>query len=234
MTSQVVCFGCEKDPFDKKQKQLSLDRKKRYNVMTFKNASIEFKFDAKRIYEPTQGPWSWTEINTATWTDQQKTEIEVFALANQFLGFTSDGAAQNALVCDKKDKHHPHICSKTIAMVHDIGAAFGNRYKKSFGDRPRGDIGAYEKALIFKPNTCDFMYSSSDRSLPANISKNGRDLFLERAASLTLANLQTIFTASKMGQLGTNGNPQEVQQRETRWAQAVLNTIEEIKHAPCQ
>lgn len=238
MSNQILCFGCEQDPFGRQRRPV-VDRRGNYPLTAFRHASIEIKYDGKRMYDPTQNPWSWSEVNQNLsrniWTPEKRTEIEAFALANQFLGFTSDGAAQNALVCSEKDPSDPKICRHSIAFVHDIGASFGNRYKKVFlSDRPRGDLETYEKARVFKEGTCQFMYSSSRGDLPANISRTGQQAFLQRAAGLTPENLQRIFAASRIGYLGTNGSERDVSAREARWVKAIQDKLAEIRSAPCQ
>ncbi|AGH94650.1 hypothetical protein [Pseudobdellovibrio exovorus] len=239
MTNRVMCFGCEKSPFRKQQAPLA-DRRGNYVLQAFPDASIEFKYEGKRMYAPTQNPWSWSEVNTlldrGIWDHNKRLESEVFALANHFLGFTSDAGFQNALVCTERDSTNNSICLKSLAFVHDIGASFGNRAQKRTifnHTRPRGDIEAYEESRIFKNNTCEFTYSSSDGKLPRNISRQAQDMFLARAQNLNAATLKQIISASRIARIKFRGNAQELEQRENRWVQALLNKVNEVRQASC-
>ena len=226
MTEKVVCTGCGKDPF--RQKSVTKE------VTEFKDASIEVKFKAKRIYAPTESPWGWSDVNALSWAPEKQVEIDVMALANHFLGYTSDDRFQNAIVCGERDENDPKICLKPITMTHDIGGAFGDRTKSGLfgGTRPRGDLAAYEKSRIFDNGTCNFKYRSESGTLPKNISRAGRQAFLERAALLTDENLRALFKASHIANL-TARNASEVDQITARWARAIANKLAEIKNAPC-
>jgi hypothetical protein len=233
MTAQVVCMGCGPKPFGQKKPE---------NMTTaFKDASIEMKFDGKRMYDPTESPWSWNTLKDMSsrgeFSDGQRIQIDVMALANHFLGYTSDKSFQNAIVCSEKDETNENICKTSVVMTHDIGAAFGRRKGGGllgglFGDSPRGDIAAYEKATVFKKGTCEFAYSGS--SLPKSVSAAGKAAFLLRAGNLTAPVLNAIFVTSHMGNLGTDGSAKEVAAREARWVNATLKKLEEIRSAPCR
>lgn len=239
MTNKITCFGCGSHPF--KQTAVEADRKNRYVVTEFKDASIEVKFKGKRIYEPDQSPWGWADLmnlNKSGAVDaSRRTEIEVFALASQFLGYMSDQSFQNAVVCTEVNKASPHICDKVIFMTHDIGAGLGKRYGKRGGlfgtsSRPRGDLKEFEAAQVFQPNTCDFMYQSGD-TVPTTVSKDGRDEFVRRAANLTEQNLIALYKASHISNL-TASTPEAAAQNDVRWAKSTMKKLEEIKNAPCR
>ena len=238
MTSKITCFGCGSHPF--KQTELEADRKNRYVVTEFKDASIEVKFKGKRIYEPDQSPWGWTDLMNLSKSGavdaSTRIEIDVFALASQFLGYMSDQNFQNAVVCTEVNKASPNICDKVVFMTHDIGAGLGKRYGKRGGlfgtsSRPRGDLKEFEAAQIFQPNTCSFMYQSGD-SVPTTVSKEARDEFVRRAANLTEQNLIALYKASHISNL-TARNEAEAANNDIRWAKATMKKLEEIKNAPC-
>jgi hypothetical protein len=238
MTNKITCFGCGSHPF--KQTAVEADRKNRYVVTEFKDASIEVKFKGKRIYEPDQSPWGWADLMNISKSGavdaSKRIEIDVFALASQFLGYISDQSFQNAVVCTEVNKASPYICDKVVFMTHDIGAGLGKRYGKRGGlfgssSRPRGDLKEFEAAQVFQPNTCSFMYQSGD-SVPATVSKEGRDEFVRRAANLTEQNLIALFKASHISNL-TARNAEEAAQHDIRWAKSTMKKLEEIKNAPC-
>jgi hypothetical protein len=239
MTNKITCFGCDNHPF--KQIALAADRKNRYVVTEFKDASIEVKFKGKRIYEPDQSPWGWADLMNLSKTGavdaSKRVEIDVFALASQFLGYISNQSFQNAVVCTEVNKASPHICDKVVFMTHDVGAGLGKRYGSRGGlfgtsSRPRGNLKEFEAAQVFATNTCNFMYQSGD-SVPTTVSKEGRDEFVRRAANLTEQNLIALYKASHISNL-TASTPEAAAQNDIRWAKATLKKIEEIKNAPCK
>lgn len=238
MTSSVTCFGCGNNPF--RQTQVEADRRNRYVVTTFRDASIEVKFKGKRIYEPDDKPWAWTDlmglVRNRSVESAKSIEIEVFALASQFLGYISDQSFQNAVVCTEINANLPYICDKVVFMTHDIGAGLGKRYGGrsglfGTGSRPRGDLREFESAQVFQPGTCNFMYQSGD-SVPRTVSRAARDEFMRRAANLTEQNLMTLYRASHIGNLSAS-NAQAAESNNARWTQATLRKLQEIASAPC-
>ncbi|OFZ28981.1 MAG: hypothetical protein A2622_12845 [Bdellovibrionales bacterium RIFCSPHIGHO2_01_FULL_40_29] len=235
MTEKIICFGCEKDPF-RGQKQ-PLKKGGQFALQEFPEASIEFKFDGKRMYSPLEKPWDWKQVNSLLpyASEQKRIEVEVFALITHFLTFTSTNSLQNALVCVQKSKIDESVCDDVVAMSHDIGAAFGTRIGTLRGkDHPRGDIQAYRKNTIFKKGTCQFNYQKSDGSVPMSFSKKAQTYFLERAKILDEQVLKTIFQASRLGRLNLVGANRNISTAEDQWVSAILEKIQEIAEAPCQ
>lgn len=232
MTEKIVCFGCDKSPFRVQKQAL------KGVVNEFPHASIEIKFKGDRLYSPTEDAWKWAELNAlhARSSAEIKNEIEVLALAAQFIGAVGETTMQNALVCQKFKKDSEE-CESVIAMIHDIGASFGNRVKTNpfqRGDKPRGDIKAFESARIFKNGTCDFNFSDGGRKLPLNITRAAQEEFLRRAQALTRESLKVIFTASHMGSLMNSPAQVPEEQLVDRWVQATLQKLDEVRSAPCQ
>lgn len=231
MTERVVCFGCGQQPFKGQTAEI------KDLVTEFVDANIEIKFDGERLYSPTQQPWKWAELLKLKRqsADDIKIEIDVLALASQFIGAIGTTDMQNAIVCTKFNNDNPAICDESFAMAHDLGAAFGTRTKSLFGgDAPRGDLFAYENARVFNENSCTFAFSDGGRELPEKVSNNARAEFLKRAENLTRENLMVIFAASHMGRLHNLKERTENAVLEGRWADAVLYRLKEIQNAPCR
>ena len=232
MSEKVVCFGCGQKPSRGQQAEI------KDAVTEFVDASIEIKFDADRLYGPTQQPWKWSELLKLQResSDDINIEIDVLALASQFVGAIGKSDMQNAIVCAKYNKENPDICDATFAMVHDLGASFGSRLHRNLivGDFPRGDLQAYENVSIFKEGRCNFSLSDGGKELPEKTSNNARLEFLKRAENLTRENLMTIFAASHMGRLHNLKQRTQNSILEARWADAVLHRIKEVQNAPCR
>lgn len=232
MIEKVVCFGCGQQPFRGQQAEI------KDLVTEFVDAAIEIKFDGERLYGPTQQPWKWSELLKLQRKspDDIKVEIDVLALASQFVGAIGKTHMQNAIVCTQFNKENPAICDHNVAMAHDLGAAFGTRTRNPFsgGDAPRGNLSAFENASVFNENSCTFAFSDGGRELPEKISNKARVEFLKRAESLTRENLMVIFAASHMGRLHNLKQRTENRIIEARWADAVLYRIKEIQNAPCR
>ncbi len=236
MTEKVVCFGCNTDPFNKSNPLKSaVIQDGKYALVNFADANIEVKFQAKRLYDPTQQPWKWTELNALHRKSslEIKKEIEVLALVGHFVGITSTSDMQNAIVCTKSSEQNKKECQHVIGMYHDLGAGLGKRGSKGFSaDYPRGDLSAYKNTTIFGEGTCNFLVGDGKKDYPLNISSRGRDEFIARAKSLTRDNLKIIFKASHIGNL-KNDKKKNTDELELQWADAVLAKVEEVKNAPC-
>lgn len=236
MTNQIICFGCSNDPFKNKQKDLSFDGSQ-FSKVSFKDAALEFKYDADRIFAPSEDAWNWRHvkdmINQNIWSNEIKIEAEVLALASHFLGYVSEGHDQNALICKAEDSSDSSVCESTLAMIHDVGASFGNRKEFSWdGSRPRGNIRAYERARIFDMGTCKFDYSTSKGDLPrSSISKAAKEEFLRRAQKLDQKTLEIIFATSHMGNIKNSGSNKNIIER---WAKSILSKIDEVKYVSCE
>jgi hypothetical protein len=242
MTKQVICKGCGSDPVKQKAPVMEGDH---LQVTPFQDASVEVKFDAKRMYNPRQDAWDWKDVENLKSHSSQEValEMDVLALASNFVGVTSGGSAQNAMVCRDKDEEFLASggeCQKVTAMIHDLGAAFGKREAKTGGDLPRGNVGEYETYQIFK-DKCHFTYSKASSlpfiggKLPQEISEAARIEFLRRAeVALTEQNLKTIFHASQMGHLmNSKADEATAGLTEDRWVKAVRAKIDEVRAASC-
>ena len=237
MTEKIVCFGCGKDPFRGQKEPLMQNGK--MIATDFIDAAIEIKFDAERLYSPAERAWKWSDVNALSKksTNEIRTEIEVLALASQFVGAIGTSDLQNALVCMEFDKANKDNCISVVAMAHDLGASFGNRLRKDSrfsGEYPRGDLSTYSTTKLFKRGSCEFMYSDGGRSLPPAITAAGKAEFLKRAQNLTAENLKMIVKASHMGRLANlnlKTNPSEL---EDKWVSAILNRLKEVEQAPCK
>jgi hypothetical protein len=233
MTEKVVCFGCNPHPFEKQKSPVVSGGQ--YRVQEFVDASVEVKFKGSRIFSPTEHAWKWAELNDLQrhTSDDIRNEIEVFALASQFLGAIGKTDMQNAIVCTKFSKARPDECEQVVGMSHDLGAAFGVRLIDKKKTLPRGDLSSFVQARIFKPGTCQFSYSDGGKELPDRVSRGAQQEFLRRALALSSENLKTIMAASHMGHLKNLPLKQSSSSLEDQWVQAVQDKIREVQSAPC-
>lgn len=236
MTEKVVCYGCEKNPFE--QDEIAVDGN-HYVTQNFMDASIEVKYKGDRMYDPRQDSWSWESVLPIYQqaSSEKRIEMEVLGLMTHFLTYTSPSSMQNAIVCAKYADEAKTTCEKVIAMTHDIGASLGSRLlrmKDPKATDPRGDLNAYVNNKIFLPGTCDYSYTESDSSkVPVRLTKAAQQEFLKRAKVLSAANLKTIFVASHIGNL-QNKDASKKAAVEDAWVKAVQDKIAEIASAPCQ
>ena len=124
-TREVVCFGCAKDPFTQSSPAVDGSGKPAQNTFPF--AAIERKFDGEKIGEAAQS-WSWAELAGLypTLTETRRLEFEALLLASNLVHVVGYSSAQHSLRCgDKAEEGEP--CGMPIAVLHDVGAAFGNR-----------------------------------------------------------------------------------------------------------
>lgn len=245
-TRQVVCFGCEKDPFS--QRVPAVDGSGKLAQNTFPFASVERKFDGEKIGEASQS-WNWDELASLypTLTETRRLEFEALLLASNLVHVVGYSGEQHSLRCgEKAEKGKP--CVLPIAVVHDVGAAFGNR-DLSLGVAPRGDFAAWDNVKIFSDaQTCRLTLEAG----PAwnKISEKGRLAFLERLKNLPKENVRAVFEAahfhavdsklrdSARSVLVSSGQssptPDDIsRQAITMWTDEFMSKVAEIQNARC-
>lgn len=189
--SKITCFGCEKNPWNEGKAPQKIYKPGIQN--DFMYASIERKYEAKRIMKPSEKyqnvPWNWSEFgaNIGSLTQKQRVEFEVLALVANFLQVMEHRGSQHVVLCE--DEYYDkttRICSQALAAIHDMGSAFGNRVyiDPASNNHPRADFRGYEKVVMFKK--CEMGYNKTGLTnfLPAS--------FVEFNARLKLINADIV------------------------------------------
>jgi hypothetical protein len=169
--AKVVCFGCEKNPWNEGKNP---QREFRPNMKhEFLYASIERKFPAKRVFKAfvaedksfTNIPWQWQEYSTelAGRPKSHRVEFETLALFSNLFQVMEHRGSQHVMLCESKYYNKiEKSCSQTLAAIHDMGGAFGNRVEidPTIQNHPRADYEAYKRVKIFTGATsCQLGYN---------------------------------------------------------------------------
>lgn len=216
--NDVVCFGCDTDPW-KNGLDPQLVPVAKTNV--FQGASIERKFDGKRIMKaftsnPKLGksfvntPWRWDEYvtNFKKLTALQQHEIQVLALFINLVHTVEERGSQHVLLCEeanivKSADGLKKICNSPIAGTHDLGSAFGNRDLKFVKNKnhPRGDYNSYRALNMFADNNCTLTAQPGkgpNKDLPGlkTVTEQARRDFVARLDLVSRQDLATILQIS--------------------------------------
>ncbi|MEQ1877396.1 MAG: hypothetical protein ABL958_12190 [Bdellovibrionia bacterium] len=216
-------------------------------------ATIEKKYQGTRLFkeEGRQRAWTWKEAAaTLVPTDEKRRiEFEELILLSNFFHLVDERGSQHVLVCDPNGvAPATGRCQKSYLMIHDLGAAFGDRSLKAVSgaatkNHPRGDYNAYRKTRIFSKQ------ASCEPSLKAGgygeISEAARRSFTDRLRFLTPELLSAAISAShfEFVDLGLRASVsaaervqgEDLDERVRRlWFEALNEKLNEIKSARCQ
>jgi hypothetical protein len=242
----VVCFGCGKDPFT--QSDAAVDSSGKPAQNTFPFAAIERKFDGKKIGEASQS-WNWDELASLypTLTETRRLEFDALLLASNLVHVVGHSGSQHSMRCGENAKEG-EPCALPVAVLHDVGAAFGNR-DRSAGVAPRGEFAAWDDVTIFSDaHTCRLTLEAG----PAwnTISEKSRLAFVERLKNLPKENVRAVFEAAHFHAVdpalsdsarsvlvrGGNSSPAAADiRRQTlaMWTDEFMSKVAEIRTANC-
>lgn len=208
----VICNGCPQDPFplltsgNGKDGWPSRDTEQRF---TF--ATIEEKFDGEKInIENSAGAevlegFTYPELlkNLATnphLSDSEKDRREALAFINAFLYNLDTKAPNQRLACVKESNG---VCSKAVALAHDLGFAFGGHpiAAKKLGLERWRTLGVWKNA-----GQCDasqyMNLAGIDIGISIKLSEGGRKEVDRLMGTLTTETLQALFATARFWAAG--------------------------------
>jgi hypothetical protein len=241
----VTCFGCARDPF--LQSRMNPTEKH-----AFAYATLEKKYSGPRIFKEDERTraWNWKEaVSTLLKSDEaRQVEFEELVLFANFLHIVEERGSQHALVCDEAEyDKDTRVCKRPYLMIHDLGAAFGDRSLRTVTgspnkSHPRGDYAAYKGVRMF---------ASRERCQPvlkaggyAKISERGRASFARRLELLTPELLKASIEAANFEHVDPALRSQLTQREKLEgaalnerarqlWQNLLTEKLEEIKTARC-
>lgn len=168
----ITCFGCQENPW---QEGITPQLAPLPNIKnSFLYPSIERKFNAKRVYKPYAPKdkqnksiaWSWSDFSpgVATMPQDRRVEFESLILFANLFQVVEHQGLQHVLLCEKEFyKKQERTCGTTLAAIHDMGAAFGNRVMRLpelDNNHPRADFNGYAAVNLFNENSkCEIGYN---------------------------------------------------------------------------
>lgn len=198
-------------------------------VVTFEHAAIERPFEGRKIEAADDQGWSWYELDKidAARGGSGRAEVDALRLMAMLLAHWDNKGPNQRLVCPPGKDRPDGSCAAPLAIIQDLGAAFGPK---------RMDLPRWREAAVWTdPRTCHVSMST----LPFNgatfsdrrISEEGRQFALKLLRALSPAQLTTLFEAA--GVTSFNHVLTEAHQPQA-WTEAFLAKVAAIASGgPC-
>jgi hypothetical protein len=234
LISRVRCYGCVRTPFytnwvlDKVHTREFVARSVPEDRYTdFEWAAVERHFDGLPIEAGTDKGWAWFELDPIDASlGANRAERDAFRLAAVLLAHWDNKAANQRLVCQAPAPAVVQPCPRPFALINDVGATFGPnklelehwRAAPIWADRARCTVSMGQ-----------FPYSGGTFA-DAVISEEGRRLIAGELASLTEAQLTSLFVAARFREFVGDGPGAD----EKAWVAAFQDKVRQIvTGGPC-
>ncbi len=231
---RVRCLGCPADPFKALQ---CLNEKPRAacfpdidysRVEVFEDAVIERPLKGRRVETARERGWSWEELGTLDPAvgGAPRAHVDALRLMAVYLGHWDNKPKNQRLVCLDDSKDGP--CERPLAMVQDLGDAFGPFKLDLDGWR---QFPVWVDAASCRVSMRSLPYGGS--SFPnATISEEGRAFLAERLRGLTRADLRALVQGARLDRYRPlKGRAASLDE----WADAMYAKVRAIvDRAPCQ
>lgn len=163
-------------------------------VVTFEHAAIERPFEGRKIEAADDQGWSWYELDKIDPArgGSSRAEVDALRLLAVLLAHWDNKGPNQRLVCPPGKDRPDGSCAMPLALVQDLGAAFGPK---------RMDLKRWREVPVWvDPRTCHVSMSTllfngatfTDR----RISEDGRQFALKLLGALSPAQLNRLFEAA--------------------------------------
>ena len=163
-------------------------------AITFEHAAIERPFAGHKIEAADDQGWSWYELDKIDPArgGSTRAELDALRLMAVLLAHWDNKGANQRLVCPDGKERPDGSCAQPLAMIQDLGAAFGPK---------RMDFPNWRQLPVWvDPHTCAVSMSTlpfrgatfKDR----RISEAGRQFALKLLRPLSAAQLNSLFEAA--------------------------------------
>ena len=198
-------------------------------VVTFEHAAIERPFAGRKIESANDQGWSWYELDKIDPArgGSSRAEVDALRLVAIVIAHWDNKGENQRLVCPEGQDKPDGSCVKPLAMVQDLGAAFGPK---------RMDLMNWRRVPVWSdPRACQVSMSAlpfrgatfTDRQ----ISEEGRRFALKLLRALTPSQLNTLFEAAGVT---TFGHVLTEAHQPQAWTDAFLAKVEAIAAGgPC-
>jgi hypothetical protein len=191
--------------------------------------AIERPLPGRRIEAFDGQGWAWYELEKIDPArgGSPLSEVDALRLLAVILAHWDNKSGNQRLICPPGADRPDGSCAAPFAFMHDVGATFGPT---------KLDLVNWRRVPVWKdPRTC----TVSMRSLPWNgatfpdrqISEGGRQMLLGLIDQLSAAQLEELFTGSRM----TAFDAVSAESRDPReWVRAFQNKVRQLREAgPC-
>lgn len=201
---RVTCLYCPKDPFKASTTEWRLGRPGNVGTRVYEEATIERKFDGKKIEVPKFEGWSWRELDSVADNSvgAPRAHIDALKLLAAFIQHVDSKPENQALLCAddavKEDGKGNETCGRPVLVVKDLGSSFAAASRIRF---PKMKLESWEGAPVWKDaKACQANLTSSIVGTLAHplISEAGRAFLAERLSLLSDKQLHDLFTAARV------------------------------------
>jgi hypothetical protein len=198
-------------------------------VVTFDHAAIERPFPGHKLEAAPDQGWSWYELDKIDPArgGATRAQVDALRLVAILIAHWDNKGSNQRLVCPEGKENPDGSCAQPLAIVQDLGAAFGPK---------RMDLLNWRRVPVWSdPEKCQVSMTSlpfrgatfTDRQ----ISEEGRQFALKLLRDLSPAQLNTLFEAA--GDTSFNHVLTEAHQPQA-WTDAFVAKVNAIAAAgPC-
>lgn len=230
---RVRCFGCPPDPF--KALQCLNDRAPAAcfptidyaHAQVFEDVVIERPVKGRRVETARDSGWSWEELTAIDPAagGASRAHVDALRLMAVYLGHWDNKAKNQRLVC--LDDGTDSGCARPVAMVQDLGDAFGP-FKLDLDGWRRFPV--WQDAMSCRVSMRSLPYEGSTFPDTA-ISEEGRAFLAARLRGLTRAHLRELVEGARLDRYQPlKGRAASLDQ----WAEVMYAKVRAIvDRAPC-
>jgi hypothetical protein len=225
LTPRLRCHGCPRYPFIAMHLGSGLQAlgitppaAVRKGYTDFRWVSVERKFGAPAAETELVKGWSWWELRGSK---APRHELDAFRLLAVFLAHWDNKAGNQRLVCLDAE------CSRTLAMMQDVGATFGP--SKINLERWRSDpIWADRGRCVISMARLPY---GGATFIDATISEAGRQLLADAFATVSDDQIREVFAAARFPEFhsGTDDGRDL-----NAWVSAFKHRVRQITDATCR
>jgi len=197
--------------------------------VTFDHAAIERPFPGRKIESADDQGWSWYELEKIDpgRGGSSRAEVDALRLIAVVLAHWDNKGANQRLVCPEGKARPDGSCAQPLAIVQDLGAAFGPKRMDLLNWR-QAPVWADARACRVSMSTLPFRGATfTDRQ----ISEDGRRFALKLLRGLSPSQLNTLFASAGVTAFGhvlTEAHQPQA------WTDAFLAKVEAIAAGgPC-
>lgn len=232
VVERVRCAGCPPDPFkalqclnDGTPKSTCFAHLDYSRVTVFEDAVIERPVKGRRIETRRDRGWRWDELSLidAQAGGASRAQVDALRLLAVFLGHWDNKAKNQRLLCLDADKDDP--CDRPLAMVQDLGDAFGP-FKLDVDGWRTLPVWSDAKACTVSMRTLPYGGSTFPDTV---ISEAGRAFLAERLAAIGRPEVLALLSGARLDRYRPErGRAAPLEE----WADVMLTKIRAITERP--
>jgi hypothetical protein len=232
----VRCKGCPPLPQQALQclnegapEVVCLQGRSESRVVTFEHAAIERPFPGRKIEAANDQGWSWYELDKIDPArgGSRRAEVDALRLIAVVIAHWDNKGENQRLVCPEGKDQPDGSCAQPLAMIQDLGAAFGPMRMDLLNWR-RTPVWSDARACQISMATLPYRGATfTDRQ----VSEEGRQFALKLLRALSPAQLNTLFQAAGVT---TFSHVLTEAHQPQAWTDTFLGKVQEIESAgPC-